>query len=115
MSYLAGTGNKSMLQTQAQSVADAYLNEILGKAFVDPNVDGEGSRDLYDDIDDYDGLSGLASDERGDAAGNFQVSVAVVPGTLGGLPAANVRRIDVTVAYGNNDFVIASGYKTSHP
>ena len=115
LSYLAGTGNKSMLQTQAQSIADAYLNEILGKAFVDPNVDGEGSRDLYDDIDDYAGLSGLATDERGNAAGNFQVSVAVVPGTLGGLPAADVRRIDVTVTFGNNDSVIASGYKTRHP
>jgi len=115
LSYLAGTGNLSMLQTQAQSIADAYLNEILGKAFVDPNVDGESSRDLYDDIDDYDGLNGLATDERGNPAGNFQVSVSVVPGTLGTLPAADVRRIDVSVTYGNNATVIASGYKTRHP
>jgi MSHA pilin protein MshD len=115
LSYLAGTGNLSMLQTQAQSIADAYLNEILGKAFVDPDIDGEASRDLYDDIDDYDGLSGTATDERGNAAGNFQVSVRVLPGTLGSLPAADVRRIDVTVTYGDNDTVIASGYKTRHP
>src|SRR4051812_21485662 len=80
LSYLAGTGNASMLQTQAQSIADAYLSEILGKAFVDPNIDGEASRDLYDDIDDYDGLTGLATDERGNSAGNFQVNVSVVQG-----------------------------------
>lgn len=115
LAYLEGTGNTSMLQAQAQSIADAYLNEILGRAFSDPDVDGEASRDLYDDIDDYDGLSGAATDERGNAAGNFQVSVSVVPGTLGTLPAADVRRIDVTVTYGNNDTVLASGYKTRHP
>jgi MSHA pilin protein MshD len=115
LSYLAGTGNASMLQTQAQAIADAYLSEILGKAFVDPNIDGEASRDLYDDIDDYDGLAGLATDERGNSAGNFQVNVSVVQGALGALPAADVRRIDVTVTYGNNSTVIASGYKTRHP
>lgn len=115
LSYLAGTGNTSMLQTQAQSIADAYLHEILGKAFVDPDADGEASRDLYDDIDDYDGLSGPATDERGNAAGNFQVRVSVVQGTLGAIPAADVRRIDVTVTYAGNATVVASGYRTRTP
>jgi MSHA pilin protein MshD len=44
LSYLAGTGNTSMQQAQAQSIANAYLTEILGKAFVDPNVSGETLR-----------------------------------------------------------------------
>jgi type II secretory pathway pseudopilin PulG len=116
LSYLSGTGNTSMLQAQAQSIANAYLTEILGKAYVDPNVDGETQRPLFDDIDDYNGLdTPIASDELGNVAGNFHVHVDVVPGALNAVPAADVRRIDVTVDYGNGSRVIASGYRTRHP
>ena len=117
LAYLNGTGNTAILQAQAQTIAAAYLNEITGKSFVDPNgADGEASRDLYDDVDDYNGLNMLvASDEFGNATGNFNVSVAVVPGALGALPAADVRRVDVTVGYGNAAFVVATGYRTKYP
>jgi MSHA pilin protein MshD len=116
LSYLSGSGNASMLQAQAQSIANAYLEEIAGKAFVDPNVDGEGSRAQFDDIDDYDGLdTAAATDEFGNVAGNFHVHVSVVAGTLGALPAADVRRIDVTVDYGNASQVLVSAYRTRYP
>jgi MSHA pilin protein MshD len=115
LAYLNGTGNTSILQAQAQSIASAYLNEIVGKSFVDPNVDGEPTRAQYDDIDDYDGLdTPAAADEQGNAAGNFRVRVSVVPGVLNGLPAADVRRIDVTVDYGNGSSVVASAYRTRY-
>jgi MSHA pilin protein MshD len=116
LSYLSGTGNTSMLQAQAQSIANAYLQEIAGKPFVDPNVTGETVRAQFDDILDYNGLdTPTASDELGNVAGNFRVRVSVVPGALNGLPPANVRRIDVTVDYGNGARVIASGYRTNYP
>lgn len=116
LAYLNGTGNTSILQAQAQSIANAYLNEITGKSFVDPDVDGEALRSQYDDIDDYNGLNtAAASDERGNPAGNFRVRVAVVAGALNGLPAADVRRIDVTVEYGGGSTVLASGYRTRYP
>jgi MSHA pilin protein MshD len=116
LSYLSGTGNTSMLQAQAQSIANAYLTEIVGKAFVDPNVNGETLRSQFDDIGDYNGLdTSAASDEFGNPAGNFHVHVTVGPGTLTGIPAVNVRRIDVTVDYGNNAQVLASAYRTSYP
>jgi hypothetical protein len=41
--------------------------------------------------------------------------VAVRAGALNGLPAAAVRRIDVTVSYGNGSSVVASGYRTNYP
>lgn len=114
LAYLNSTGNTSMLQAQAQSIANAYLNMILGRRFVADGV--EASRDLYDDIFDYDGLvDPVARDEFGNVAGDFSVSVAVVPGVLNGLPAADVRRIDVTVDYGNGSSVVATGYRTSYP
>lgn len=114
LAYLNGTGNTSILQAQAQSIANAYLNEITGKRFVADGV--EGSRDQYDDIFDYNGLDDAAArDEFGNAAGNFRVRVVVGAGALNGLPAADVRRIDVTVDYGNGSSVVASGYRTRYP
>jgi MSHA pilin protein MshD len=116
LSYLSGAGSDHVLQAQAQSIANAYLNEILGKRFADPDVDGEGDRCQFDDVDDYQGLdTATASDECGLAAGNFRVRVALTPGTLGTLPASAVWRIDVTVDYGVNERAIATGYRTNHP
>lgn len=116
LAYLGGTGSNALLQAQAQSIANAYLNEILGKSFVDPNADGEANRAQFDDVDDYNGLdTPAASDEFGNAAGNFRVRVSVANGTLGALPAADVRRVDVTVDYGNAAAVVATGYRTRYP
>jgi MSHA pilin protein MshD len=117
LAYLNGTGSTSILQAQAQSIANAHLNEITGKSFLDPDgVDGEGPRAQFDDVDDYNGLdNAVARDEFGNASGNFRVRVSVVPGALGGVPAANVRRIDVTVSYGDSASVVATGYRTRYP
>ena len=115
LAYLAGTGNTSMVQAQAQSIANAYLAEIQAKSFTAlPNA--PAVRDQFNDINDYNGLdTPVATDERGNAAGNYRVRVSVVPGALNGLPAADVRRIDVTVDYGNGSQVLASGYRTRYP
>lgn len=116
LSYLAGTGSDGILQAQAQAVADAYLSEITGKAFVDPNVDGEANRTLFDDVDDYNGLNTpTATDDAGNAMGNFPVRVNLTAGGLGALPAADVWRIDVTVSYGNGASVVATGYRARYP
>jgi prepilin-type N-terminal cleavage/methylation domain-containing protein len=114
LAYLSGTGNNSMLQAQAQSIANAYLNEITGKRYV---ADGqEASRARYDDIFDYNNLDhAVAQDVSGNAAGNFRVQVAVLPGALNGLPVIAVRRINVTVTYGNGFAVVASGYRVNYP
>jgi MSHA pilin protein MshD len=115
LAYLAGTGNASMLQAQAQSIANAYLSEIQAKSFTSlTNAPGPCNR--FNDINDYDGLdTPVATDECGNVAGNFRVRVSVVPGVLNGLPFADVRRIDVTVDYGNGYQVLASGYRTKYP
>ena len=116
LSYLSGEGSSQILQVQAQSIADAYLSEITGKSFADPNgVDGESSRASFDDVDDYNGLNTLAaSDEFGNAAGQFAVRVNLTAGGLGTIPAADVWRIDVTVDFGVHS-VVATGYRTRHP
>jgi MSHA pilin protein MshD len=116
LSYLAGAGGSAARQAQAQAIADAYLAEITGKAFADPNVDGEAARAQFDDVDDYIGLDTLAaSDEFGNAAGNYRVRVNLFAGGLGVLPANAVWRIDVTVDYDTGASVVATGYRTNHP
>ena len=109
LAYLNGTGNTAILQAQAQSIANAYLNNILDQSFA-------STPGAFNDVNDYNGLNDpVALDAAGNAAGNFRVQVSVGPGVLNGVPAAAVRRIDVTVAYGNGASVVATGYRTNYP
>ena len=109
LAFLNGTGNTTILQAQAQSIANAYLNNILDKGFA-------SSPGAFNDVNDYNGLNDpVALDAAGNAAGNFRVQVSVGPGALNGVPAAAVRRIDVTVTYGNGNSVVATGYRTNYP
>lgn len=117
LSYLAGTSGSNMLQAQAQSIAYAYLEEISGMAFADPDGVAEGpNREFWDNVMDYNGLDTLsASDKKGNPAGNFHVRVNVTPGVLNLVPAGAVWRIDVTVDYDASGTMIATGYRTNHP
>ena len=59
LSYLSGQGGNYLLQAQAQSIADAYLNEITGKCFADCVPGAEANRQQFDDVTDYNGLDTL--------------------------------------------------------
>ena len=98
------------------SIAAAYLNEITEKSFTDPDgINGEASRCLYDDINDYNGLDDAsARDCFGNVIANFHVTVAVVASALNGVPAGNSRRIDVTVDYGAGQRVVLSGFRMNY-
>ena len=116
IAYLSGAGTEHLVQSQAQAIADAYLNEITGKCFADCEPGPEGNnRARFDDVTDYQGLDrNVATDEMGNVLGNYRVRVRLTRGTLGALPANQVWRIDVTVDYGQGNQVIATGYKTNH-
>ena len=113
-----GASADPMLRHQASAVAEAYLEEILLRAFDDPDgVDGEGSRDAFDDLDDYDGLLDAgARDQFGNpiaALAAYTVSVSVVPSSaLPGVPAGDTLRVDVTVSRGSDINLLLSGYRT---
>lgn len=109
LSYLANTSSSTMRQTQAQAIADAYLAEIVGKGFTDPDgINGETDRAFFDDVLDYNGYTAPEP-------GNFEVRVAVSAGTLTGIPNNAVRRVDVSVDYDTNAFAMATGYRTNRP
>ena len=60
------------LQHQAVAIAESYLEEVLLHAYSDPDgTSGESLRRLFDDVDDYDGLTdaGDVGEEAGETIG----------------------------------------------
>jgi MSHA pilin protein MshD len=118
LSTSVGRSADAMVMSQAVSIAEAYLEEIMLKPFDDPDgVDGEAARTDFDDVDDYDGLVDAgARDQFGGALAalaQYTVTVAVVPSTgLTGVPGADAERVDVRVTYPPSVTVALTGYKT---
>jgi MSHA pilin protein MshD len=108
---------RSMVQAESAAIANAYLGEILGRPFADPDgVDGESLRSLYDDVDDYSGLNDAVAR---DASGNtlpggdrYLVRVSVTAaGGLPGVPAADAQLVMVTVTDPVGGTLLASGLR----
>lgn len=135
-----------LIRQQAGAVAQAYLDEAALNPFCDPDFStncrtdctsatacsacsgGEGSRNLYDDVCDYDGLVNNGARDRNSnpIAGleDYNVQVTVDDGsdgsavTLDGLTSGNgqVLRIDVQVthdSYSDLDYVL-SGFRVNY-
>lgn len=117
----ASGGAEAMVRTQAVAIGNAYLEEALLKPFADPDsVDTEANRTLFDDVDDYNGLDDNgARDQMSNALtglDGYRVRMTVGSGTLGALPAADVKRVDVTVSHANTGLSMTfSGYRTRFP
>lgn len=91
-----------MIRAQAIAIAEMYMDEIMGRPFSGSTGDGScGSREGWDHIEAYDGLSCPPQDVFGNPplAGleNYTVNVTVQSDNALGL-GANERRIDVTVS-----------------
>jgi MSHA pilin protein MshD len=108
-----------MVRKQTLAIAESMLEEIMLKAYEDP--DGlpnavEASRALFDDVDDYAGYStaGGMVDITGAAIAaltNYNVSsVAVAAVTLNGV---NAKRVTVTVT-GPGGAIDLTSYKTQY-
>jgi MSHA pilin protein MshD len=114
-----------VIQQQATTVAEAYLEEILLRSFNDPqggetgSDEGEAGRADYDDVKDYRSLAvGPAADQFGNpvaALANYTVTVNITNAALGGLPAADGLRVDVTVSHPAINDILLSGFRTRYP
>jgi prepilin-type N-terminal cleavage/methylation domain-containing protein len=120
LGYIASTSGESLGETQARAIAEAYLAEALARPFVEPTAfDNQVGRANLNDVDDYNGINDSnAQDQLGNTfggVGQFQVNVTVVnSGGLGGLPAADVKRVDVTVRSNGAIRATATGYRTKY-
>ncbi|MDX2477232.1 MAG: prepilin-type N-terminal cleavage/methylation domain-containing protein [Gammaproteobacteria bacterium] len=113
-----------VLRHQAIATAEAYMEEITLKDYTDPD-DGaecpvsEASRDLYDNVCDYNGLSDSgAVDQNGNAISgleNYSVNVSVAPDTYGpsGATTAGLK-IDVTVVDPGGESLTLTGYRANY-
>ena len=113
---------------QAVAIAEAYLEEVLTKNFTANGV--EASRDLYDDVMDYNGLndsppknqngvaiaalSGYRAQVLVTSAEDFLDCAAISPPAPPCVAAANVHRVQVTVTMPTGDSVLVSGYRTNY-
>ena len=108
-----------MIRHQAVAIAEAYLEEIALKSFVDPDgVDGEGSRDLYDDVDDYDGLVDNGARNQFDAAiaalSDYTVSVTVTASSaLPSIASTELYLISVQITHAANVDFTVSAYRAN--
>lgn len=99
-----------MIRAQAQSIATAYMDEILLQAYSDPDEPETGteeaSRSDYDDVRDYDAINGeTPTDRTGNTIGTLSAYTVNVDVT-GGPPA--VITVTVTHDSGLVDYELVS-------
>jgi len=132
LSFSTAHSADPMLDTQGRAVAEAYLEEILLRAYADPDGNEAGeARSTFDDVDDYDALAAngctatsaacptageCPCDQLGeplDGLAGYRVAVATVGTSLNGAPA---WRVDVTVTHVRDAGlrVALSGYRTQY-
>ena len=114
-----------LIQQQATTIAEAYIEEILLRAFDDPQGgetgtdEGEAGRADYDDVKDYRSLAaGPAADQFGNPIAPlaaYTVTVVVTNNAFNGIAAANALRIDVSVDHAAIDPILISAYRTRYP
>ena len=134
-----------VVQHQAIAIAEAYLEEILAKPFCDPDVApcqtgvlnppgspnclvcpaAEGSRDLYDNVCDYNGLpdtvvrNQIGNAIAGLAAYAVQVNILTndslgTGGTQLNGAACEVLRVQIQVTGPGGTDIRLSGYRTNY-
>lgn len=103
-----------MLTKQAAALADSVLEEVLQKAYADPdgtNV-GETGRTDWDNVDDFNGATQAAFGLPPELAG-YNLTVAVSDGTAALGVAA--RRVVVTVTItARGESVVLAGYRANY-
>ena len=105
MNYVSRGSADALLQQQAEAIANSYLQRALASSFANVNT--------FNGINDTDARDGTGAAIPG--LTNYSVTVTVANSALlGGLPAANVRRVLVTVTHDDGLIVTATGYKTNY-
>jgi MSHA pilin protein MshD len=103
----------AMSATQAASIASAYLDEALSKAY--PHTIGPAGRASFDDVRDYNFTDNGARDANDNplpGLGQYTVQVNAAAAALGAVP--NAIRVDVFVTTPNGTVTRLTGFRTSY-
>lgn len=120
LSAIAVRSAGAVVGTQSQSIAAAYLDEILSKSYQDPNGVSEVGRQNFDDVLDYDGLDELGARDCTNTTiaglSLYRVRVTVTTVQLGSPApkAVTARRVDVSVTDPMGVAILLSGYRTNY-
>ncbi|HZT01421.1 MAG TPA: type II secretion system protein [Steroidobacteraceae bacterium] len=122
VSSTAARSADNLVQTQAVTIAQSYLNEILAKPFGSDPCAPACSRTQMNAVGDYNNLTDIGvHDEQGNAVttlANYDVRVSVVGsplGTVNVVPATQSVLVTVTVTPPNGAIAMLSGYRTLYP
>ncbi|HET6725127.1 MAG TPA: prepilin-type N-terminal cleavage/methylation domain-containing protein [Gammaproteobacteria bacterium] len=108
------TSADPMVQQQAVSIGEAYIEEIIGKSYAPlPNPAG---RQNYNDVDDYNGLNDIGARDQTNTAiaalNAYTVGVDVDDGAnLNGAPA---KLVTVTVSHAGMPDVALAAYRLDY-
>ena len=102
-----------LMRKQAAALAESILQEVLQKAYTDPDpavTTGESTRATFDDVDDYNGRSNATFTDLPASLSGYTIAIAVAPSTLGAVAA---KRVTVTVSRGAESISLV-GYRTAY-
>jgi MSHA pilin protein MshD len=102
-----------MVRKQALALAESVLQEVLQKAYTDPDPlvsTGETTRETFDDVDDYNGRTQTTFTDLPAGLSAYTVAITVAPATLGTLA---VKRVTVTVGRGAESISL-QGYRGNY-
>ncbi|WP_306391593.1 type IV pilus modification PilV family protein [Telluria beijingensis] len=105
-----------LVTQQMLAIAESMMEEVMLKPYAGDGTKG-ATRASYDEIGDYANYAAQAVTDADGVAiaglGRYKVSVAVDPlaTALPGVPAAQARRINVTVTHGGESLTL-SGWRT---
>ena len=120
------TSADPLIQQQAVSIAEAYMEEIQSQNFNDPVAVETGGaeagevRATYNDVQDYAGLSDTGAKNQNNVAmlglEDYTVTVDVSAAVLNSItvPSGNAMRIDIQVTHDAIDPILLSGFRTNH-
>lgn len=119
-SSTVATSANPVIQQQAISIAEAYLEEISLKSFNDPDGIAEANNRVnYDDVRDYNSLPDTVVRDQNNTAipalSSYDVTVVVTTSALNTISASDSLRIDVSVNHAAIDPISLTGYRTSYP
>ena len=110
-----------VIQQQATTVAEAYLEEIMLRAYDDPQVPESGgaeageTRPTYDDVQDYNSLGTTQVRDQNNnpiaALSDYQVTVTVNGAVLNTVSA---MQIDVSVSHPATGAILLSAFRTDY-
>jgi MSHA pilin protein MshD len=114
MNTVVASSADPLIRKQALALAESVMEEILQKNYDDP--DGlpnvvEANRTLYDDVDDYNGLTNAAFIDLPAALNSYVIAIVVAaPAALNGV---QLKRVTVNVTHGP-EIVTVTGYRGNY-